>query len=199
MSYDEPVPAATVVLVKDNQAATGIEVLLLQRNSKLVFHGGHWVFPGGRIDANDFAAAKDGLEYPAAQLAAIRETREEAGIHITAGQLIHTAHWTTPPKLPRRFCTWFFVCPLRESVEVVVDNDEILDFRWLSPAQALADADAEKIVLPGPTKATLNDIAPHQSLDALVSAVTGSDIHVFPENSSYYRPQEMGFRPDSAS
>lgn len=193
MSNDQPVPAATVVLVRDNENSAGVEVLLLRRNSKLVFHGGHWVFPGGRIDASDFAAAEAGLEYPAAQLAAIRETREESGIEISIEQLIHTAHWTTPPKLPRRFCTWFFVCPLREPAAVTVDNDEILDYRWLSPAAALADADAEKIVLPGPTKATLRGLEPYTSLDVLVDAVSKSDIHVFPEGSSYYRPEEMGY------
>ncbi len=192
---DHPVPAATVVLARENQSADEIEVLLLRRNSKLVFHGGHWVFPGGRIDANDFAAADDGLEYPAAQIAAVRETREESGIEISVEQLIHTAHWTTPPKLPRRFCTWFFVCPLREAATVSVDNDEILDFRWLSPSQALADAEAEKIVLPGPTRATLKNISPHRSLDELEAAVREADIHVFPKDSSYYRPQEMGYNP----
>ncbi len=196
MNDVQPVPAATVVLVRNNTEASGIEVLLLRRNSKLVFHGGHWVFPGGRIDAADFEAAADGLEYPAAQLAAIRETREESGIEIQVEQLIHTAHWTTPPKLPRRFCTWFFVCPLRESVEVSVDNAEILDFRWLSPNQALAEAQDEKLVLPGPTRATLQNLSPHHDLDALVQAVTSSDIHVFPQDSRYYRPREMGYQAD---
>ncbi|MCY4265622.1 MAG: NUDIX domain-containing protein, partial [Gammaproteobacteria bacterium] len=71
----QPVPAATVVLVRNNTKSVGIEVLLLKRNSKLVFHGGHWVFPGGRLDDADFAAADQGLEYPAARLAAVRETR----------------------------------------------------------------------------------------------------------------------------
>ena len=188
----QPVPAATVVVVRDSQASEGIEVLLLRRNSKLVFHGGHWVFPGGRIDQADFDAAEQGYEYSAAQLAAVRETEEEAGIQIAVEQLIHTAHWTTPPKLPRRFCTWFFVCPLREAVEVNVDNDEILDYQWLSPGEALAEAAAENLVLPGPTRATLEDIVQHETLDDLVGAVTTGDIRVFPKDSVYYRPDEMG-------
>ena len=140
----EPVPAATVVLIRENTQQRELEVLLVQRNSRLVFHGGHWVFPGGRLDDEDFGGNESrSLEYPAALRAAVRETREEAGIEISEEQLIHTAHWTTPPKLPRRFCTWFFLCPLREAVEVNVDNDEILDFRWLSPEAAIA-ADEER-------------------------------------------------------
>jgi 8-oxo-dGTP pyrophosphatase MutT (NUDIX family) len=45
------VAAATVVLIRD--ASEGIEVLLARRNSKIYFAGGAWVFPGGRIDAED--------------------------------------------------------------------------------------------------------------------------------------------------
>ena len=48
MTDIEPVPAATVVLIRENARQQELEVLLVQRNSRLVFHGGHWVFPGGR-------------------------------------------------------------------------------------------------------------------------------------------------------
>ena len=60
----EPVPAATVVLVRESPQQEDLEVLLLLRNSKLAFHGGHWVFPGGRVDKADFQDSADGLEYP---------------------------------------------------------------------------------------------------------------------------------------
>lgn len=193
MSNEQPIPAATVVIAKQHVAEPAIEVLLLRRNSKLVFHGGHWVFPGGRIDACDFAACDGGKEYHAARHAAVRETAEEAGIEIIAEELIHTAHWTTPPKLPRRFSTWFFVCPLHKDVPVRVDNDEILDYRWLTPEQALAEADAEQLVLPRPTRVTLQDIASHRSLDELVDATSQGDIRVFPRDSVYYNPKDMGY------
>lgn len=193
----QPVPAATVVVVRAASIARGLEVLLLRRNSKLVFHGGHWVFPGGRIDAQDFAQCEPALEYPAALKAAVRETREEAGIEIDEAQLIHVAHWTTPPKLARRFCTWFFIYPLTETVTVRVDNDEILDFRWITPQQALQEAAQELLVLPRPTRVTLQDLAGHDSLAALIGAVTRSNIRVFPEDSEHYRPEEMGYvKPD---
>lgn len=192
MTELQPVPAATVVLIRDARSAPGLEVLLLRRNSKLVFHGGHWVFPGGRVDTQDFENSVNGLEYPAALKAAVRETREEAGIELDESLLIHLAHWTTPPRLARRFCTWFFVYPLTRDVEVQVDNDEILEYRWLTPQQALLEADAEKLVLPRPTRVTLQDIALHQTIPDLLQTVTQSNIRVFPENSDYYKPEEMG-------
>lgn len=192
MTDIKPVPAATVVLVRENAVDTTLEVLLLRRNSKLVFHGGHWVFPGGRVDAADFAACSTGLEYQAARKAAVRETREEAGIALLEQRLIHVAHWTTPPSLPRRFCTWFFVYPLTEAVAVEVDNDEILEYRWITPQQALQEAQQELLILPRPTKVTLQDLQAHRTLAELVPAVTESNIRVFPEGSVYYQPQQMG-------
>ena len=53
----EAAPAATVVLLRDGEA--GIEVLLGRRSSRLDFHGGAWVFPGGRIDPEDYADRPD--------------------------------------------------------------------------------------------------------------------------------------------
>ena len=193
MSELEPVPAATVVLVRQSPKEADLEVLLLQRNSRLVFHGGHWVFPGGRIDDKDYDNPDRELEYPAALRAAVRETKEESGIEINEEQLIHVAHWTTPPKLPRRFCTWFFICPLFDLVSVTVDNDEILDHKWISPRNAIAEAKAEEWVLPRPTMTTLSDIIEHRNLDDLVAAATVGKIRVFPKDSQYYRPAEMGY------
>ncbi len=188
----QPAPAATVALARPGRAGGGIEVLLLQRSAKLVFHGGHWVFPGGRIDAADFAAADSPLEYPAARKAALRETREETGIRIDEDSLIHVGHWTTPPGLPRRFATWFFVCPLRQAAEVRVDQDEIRDHRWLTPRQALLDAREEVFVLPRPTRATLSDISVYDDLEQLEQGLKTSPIRVFPPGSKHYRPAESG-------
>ena len=52
----ELIPAATVVLLRNTDA--GPEVLMLKKNSKITF-GGMWVFPGGKIDAADYADKED--------------------------------------------------------------------------------------------------------------------------------------------
>ena len=49
--------------------ALDLEVLLARRSSKLAFHGGAWVFPGGRIDPDDYAGARRFLEAFPAHLA----------------------------------------------------------------------------------------------------------------------------------
>ena len=89
----EPVyPAATVVLVRDGRE--GLEALLVQRSKAVQHMGGMWVFPGGRVDAGDYPPDQD--DYAAALNAAIRETREEAGLEISTDQLLYLSHWTTP-------------------------------------------------------------------------------------------------------
>ncbi|MCB1646740.1 MAG: NUDIX domain-containing protein, partial [Pseudomonadales bacterium] len=58
---DPPIPAATVVILRDTDDE--VEVLMLHKNSKIAF-GGMWVFPGGRIDEEDYP--EDGDIYAAA-------------------------------------------------------------------------------------------------------------------------------------
>jgi 8-oxo-dGTP pyrophosphatase MutT (NUDIX family) len=81
-------PAATIVLLRDG--AQGLEVFMVVRHHAIDFASGALVFPGGRVDDNDFALARnaalcpnpDGIdtEAMAFRLAAIRETFEECGV-----------------------------------------------------------------------------------------------------------------------
>jgi 8-oxo-dGTP pyrophosphatase MutT (NUDIX family) len=91
-------PAATVVLLR--QGTDGCEVLLVRRSARLSFHGGAWVFPGGRIDSADYAAADSADVAGAARHAAARETREEAGVEVSPQCLVLFARWVTPEELP---------------------------------------------------------------------------------------------------
>ena len=156
MGQSEPdVPvhrAATVLLVRDGEA--GLEALLVRRSSNLVFHGGSWVFPGGRIDPDDYPPGDPEDHEAAAIAAAIRESREEAGLVVTPASLLPFAHWTTPPGRPRRFATWFFlaVAPIGD---VTTDGAEIDDHRWFTPAEALTARAAGRIELPPPTFVSL--------------------------------------------
>ncbi len=97
MSEVTPLPASTVVLVRDGES--GPEVLLLQRNLQSGFMPGMYLFPGGAVDAADasgeafglctglddaaasrvLGVARGGLAY---WVAAIREAFEEANLLI---------------------------------------------------------------------------------------------------------------------
>ena len=69
-----PIPAATVVLLRDGKS--GVEVLMLRKNAKIDF-GGMWVFPGGRIEEEDYPPDRD-IDL-AARVAAAREIPPSTG------------------------------------------------------------------------------------------------------------------------
>src|ERR1700742_4968004 len=83
----EPIPAATILLLRD--APEGLEVFMVKRHHQVDFVSGALVFPGGKVDKTDYAAALcdyiDGGEgwseaMRALGACAIREAFEESGI-----------------------------------------------------------------------------------------------------------------------
>jgi 8-oxo-dGTP pyrophosphatase MutT (NUDIX family) len=159
----DPIPAATVVLVRDSDA--GLETLMLRKNSKLAF-GGMWVFPGGRIDDADRKGAADILT--AARRAAVREAAEEADLVVDEPALAWISHWVPPGLAPKRYATWFFVAPAPEGA-VTIDGGEIHDSAWMRPAEALERRDAGEIELAPPTWMTLHYLGGFAAVDDLLS------------------------------
>ncbi len=161
-------PSATIVLLREGE--NGLEVLLVRRSKKLAFHGGAWVFPGGRIDPGDYPAGSADV-HAAARHAAVRELREEAALEIDAGVLAPVSRWITPEFLPKRFDTWFFVAPA-PSADVTVDGGEIREFSWTTPAVALAKQRAGDIELPPPTFVTITQVAAHDDIRAAIEGLS---------------------------
>ena len=185
--------AATVIVVRDG--ADGLETLLLRRHSDIAFHGGSWVFPGGRIDGADYGATEvptdrmDDGHGPAARVAAVREAQEEAGLDLDPAALVPFSHWTTPALLVKRYATWFFVSSAPVG-EVVVDGGEITDHRWMLPTAALAARDAGEIELPPPTYVTLTRLARSATVaDVLADAAAAPYVRFEP----HIRGVEGGF------
>ncbi|MEH6558677.1 MAG: NUDIX hydrolase [Oceanicoccus sp.] len=161
-------PAATVVLVRDGES--GLEVLMLRRSTAVSFARGSWVFPGGRIDKEDYSLDLDDIE-SAARRGAARETQEEANLTINEQSMVYFAHWTTPPSSPKRFATWFFISDVTGAGhhDVIVDGSEIVEHRWYTPQQALADRQAKLIDMMPPTFMTLEELLDCQSAAEAVS------------------------------
>lgn len=162
--------AATVLIMR--QAKTGMEILLLRRNAKLVFAGGAWVFPGGAVDQADVDTGGLEGELQTAQTAAVRESAEECGLILSAEQLVHFSHWTTPEKLKRRFATWFFAAVVADADStVVIDDGEIHDFQWLNPTQALAMHDAGELDMMPPTYMSIKLVDQFVSADKALESL----------------------------
>ena len=83
-----PQPAATVMLLREGN--DGMEVFMIVRHEKSDVHAGALVFPGGRVDPEDYELAVDATVFPALEgidpvkaalrVAAVRETFEECGV-----------------------------------------------------------------------------------------------------------------------
>ena len=153
----QPVDSATVLLVRDAvEGAGGVEVLLLERHLDSDFAGGAYVFPGGKVGAED--RALDPARWQASSLsawhdrlgvgsdeevlgllvAAVRETFEEVGVllaHREGGEPIVAQDLMTPSfrsareRLASREGRWDWRTWLEEE-RVVLDLDTLALWSW---------------------------------------------------------------------
>ena len=164
-----PRPAATVILLRDDGGT--LELLMVRRTPAARFMGGHWVFPGGALDP------ADGEGQPGLMAAAIRELREEAGVALPPDtELVAFSRWITPPELSIRFDTWSYLAPAPAGTSPQVDGSEIVEFRWLAPAQALTQFEAGELMLAFPTRTQLEQLGAFESGDALFAHARGRPI-----------------------
>ncbi|MGO9769922.1 MAG: NUDIX hydrolase [Roseiarcus sp.] len=211
-----PRPASTVLMVRDG--ASGLEVFMVVRHHKIDFASGALVFPGGSVDADDYAIAADparcgpaaGLDERsrALRVAAVRETFEECGVllarprgssrmldgarsaaigakakgrsfaatiaaedlELALAALVPFAHWITPPILPKRFDTHFYIVAAPADQLALHDGSESVDSTWINPTRALADALAGKYTLVFATRLNLKMLAQSRDVASALAA-----------------------------
>jgi 8-oxo-dGTP pyrophosphatase MutT (NUDIX family) len=78
---------------------------------------------------------------------------------LATDRLAYFAHWITPEEQPIRFDTRFFVALMPPEQEPVVDGHEIVDLKWLTPADAIAASKRKEIGLRTPTIKNLELVA----------------------------------------
>jgi 8-oxo-dGTP pyrophosphatase MutT (NUDIX family) len=191
----KPIPAATVLLVRDGD---GIEVVMGLRPPGGAF-GGIWVFPGGAVEPIDIEAA-GGDDEIAWRLAGLRETAEETGILITtpavAGvglvgdlhrslseqgarfateRLVYLSNWVTPRPVKRRFDTRFYLVVEEAGASPNVVSSEFERIEWVPVAQALARETEGGFPMIFPTIAHLRYVGGFGRVGDLLSAVRSLD------------------------
>jgi glyoxylase-like metal-dependent hydrolase (beta-lactamase superfamily II)/8-oxo-dGTP pyrophosphatase MutT (NUDIX family) len=70
--------------------------------------------------------------------ASLAEACQALGVRLPVASWAYLAHWVTPPGMPRRFDTRFFIAPAPPGQEPVADEGEAQEAFWCTPAEALA-------------------------------------------------------------
>jgi len=223
-----PIPSSTIVIARNNQLGTGIEIFMVVRHHQIDFASGALVFPGGKVSESDFDAdlrkqtnadsKPDETQLPL-MIAAIREAFEESGIlfarptessslvtneiaeklepyraqleknhcgmaefirkenlNLALDELHHFAHWVTPDMAPKRFDTHFYLARAPEGHLGSHDGQESVDSIWISPQQALSDADEGKLKVIFPTRMNLMRLAQYASVEEAIAATIQQEV-----------------------
>jgi len=178
------IPAATVVVLREDHVdgTSEPQVLMMKRNSKIAF-GGMWVFPGGRVDPEDYEAGGPDDVFAASHVAAVREAQEEADIAVDPTAMVPYSHWLPPSIAPKRFATWFFLAPIAADSAITIDDGEIKEHAWWTPADTIARHTSGEIELAPPTWLTLFHLdrifAEHTTLTDALAEAEAEELHFY--------------------
>jgi recombination protein RecT len=102
---------------------------------------------------------------------AFGDVLERLNVSIDASQLQYFSRWITPEAelATRRFDARFFVARAPQDQVAEADATEVLDGRWIAPADALAANARGEINLIFPTIKHLERIAPYATVDELMT------------------------------
>lgn len=89
-------------------------------------------------------------------------------LQLHCDQLHYFSHWLTPATLPKRYSTRFFLAQLPEGQSARHCGGELTDSRWATAHDMLEAGRAGDLDLHFPTIKTLESIARHKSLEALL-------------------------------
>jgi glyoxylase-like metal-dependent hydrolase (beta-lactamase superfamily II)/8-oxo-dGTP pyrophosphatase MutT (NUDIX family) len=95
------------------------------------------------------------------------ELCQRLSLRLAADRLAYHSHWLTPPGLPKRFDTRFFVARMPPGQTAALHSEETLEHCWMRPSQALERAAGMR--LPNPTRRTLQAIAGFATADDCVA------------------------------
>jgi 8-oxo-dGTP pyrophosphatase MutT (NUDIX family) len=135
--------------------------------------GGHEV-PRKRVDALRTKLLAQEISFSGA-LDALR-------VELPAESMIYIAHWITPEREPRRYDTRFFVASVPGAAEPALLGEELVEFRWLAPARAIAGHETEELIMLPPTLHTLRRMTGFPTLPALLEALREQPVRtILPE------------------
>lgn len=100
----------------------------------------------------------------------IAEFIRKENLHLALDELHHFAHWVTPDIAPKRFDTHFYLARAPEGHLGSHDGQESVDSTWISPQEALSNADEGKLKVIFPTRMNLMRLAQYASVEEAIAA-----------------------------
>ena len=89
-------------------------------------------------------------------------------LELRCDSLHYISHWITPPSMPDRYSTRFFVAALPEGQAAVHCGGELTDSCWMTAHDVLEAGRTRQISLHYPTVKSLESVARHKSFAALM-------------------------------
>lgn len=131
----------------------------------------------------------------------LRAFLEREGLRLACDRLQHFAHWITPPMVPKRFDTHFYLAAAPADHLAVHDGHESVDSVWISPGDAVAGAEDGIYTVIFPTLRNLEMLGESADVDrALADAAGRTIVSVLPwteqrdDGNWLCIPPEAGYR-----
>lgn len=92
----------------------------------------------------------------------------------------YVGRWITPPVVPKRFDTRFFLARMPQNQHPIHDDKELVNSGWFEPADLIKRAEAGEIAVMEPTLRMLESLVPFDKADDAMqaAAVDGDAIRV---------------------
>jgi 8-oxo-dGTP pyrophosphatase MutT (NUDIX family) len=111
------------------------------------------------IDGDGLAALEAGLAARLGREPDFADLVASGVVDLATDALVPFGQWVTPPQSAKRWDTWFFLAPAPPGQVARPDGRETVAARWLTPAVALAEADARRARLVFATRMNVRRLA----------------------------------------
>ncbi|MEM6710022.1 MAG: NUDIX hydrolase [Pseudomonadota bacterium] len=106
----------------------------------------------------------------------LKDFAEQHQLRFAADRLTPFARWITPPMMPKRFDTWFYLVDAPEDQLAIHDGQESVDSLWIRPQDAVAAAADGSRTIIFPTLRNLEKLALHTNVQQAMAAAAAAPI-----------------------
>ena len=101
---------------------------------------------------------------------------EKEGLILALDRLTHFAHWVTPPHMPKRFDTHFYLTEAPGDHALAHDGHESVDSVWITPKDVCDEADAGKRTVIFPTRLNVEKVGRSRTVAEAIEAARASPV-----------------------